>query len=312
MAWEDRIKDGVYQSPSGVRITFDFENVSRRTTKKAAIFEYPQRPGARVQDLEIGARYFPMRMYLHGSDYDIDSNRLYNALEEPGIGILEHPLYGTFNVFPTSLERIDGLKDAGGQAVFNVEFVENNLDPSPAATTDERSAIVSLADQFATEGPLAVEGIMEDATPTGLQLFSTKVQEVSRFVNTHVRPVMVAAGIDTQTFDRINRNLRIGTNIASGDVRTVTAQLNTLIRAGTSASRGGPAAYINLADALINTQIDGPEQFSLVSFAAESTVSAMTLSTGATAYETRGEAVADSDALVDAATRVVDWQDTNG
>ena len=312
MAWTDRIKDAAYVSPSGIRVTFDFENVSRSTNKKAAIFEYPQKSGAFVQDLLIGARRFPMRIFLHGTDYDIIANVLYTALEEPGIGTLEHPLYGTFRVFPATIERIDALKDAGNQAIFNVEFVEHNLDTSPLASQDERSQVRAIADQFAIDGPLGVEADMANATPTGLQKFTVKVQEVSSFINTHVRPVMVASGIDTQSFDRINRNLRIGTNIASGDVRTVSSQINTMIRAGTSASRGGPAAYVNLADALINTQLDGPEQFSLVSFAAESTVNAMTLSTGSTGYETRSEAIADSDALVETATNVVNWQDTNG
>lgn len=312
MAWTEDIKQAAYISPSGIRIEFDFEDVSRTTKKKAAVFEYPETPGAFIQDLKQGVRRFPIRAFIHGENYNQEANVLYNALEEPGFGTLEHPLYGTFVVFPITIARSDRLKTGGGQAIFNIEFIENNLDPTPLASQDEKSAVVETVNEFGTQGPseLAIE--FEDASPTQMQRFTQALQQVNRFVVQFVRPVLVGEGIDTSTFDTVSQGINLSDNIASGDVRAVSSQLNSLIRAGSSATSGGPAAYIDLANALVNTQLQTNEQFEVVSFAAESTIGAMAVSTGNTDHSTRGAAIADSDALVATHNTVVTWQDDNG
>ena len=312
MVWTDDIKQAAYISPSGTRIEFDFEDVARSTKKKAAVFEYPQKAGAFIQDLQNGARRFPIRAFIHGENYNQEANVLYNALEEPGFGTLEHPLYGTFVVFPLSINRSDRLKTAAGQAVFDIDFIENNLDPTPLSTQDEKSAVVETANEFGVQGPneLAIE--FEDASPTQMQRFTQSLQQVNRFVVQFVRPVLVGAGIDTSTFDTVSQGITLSDNIASGDVRAVSSQLNSLIRSGSSATSGGPAAYIDLANALVNTQLQTNEQFEVVSFAAESTIGAMAVSTGNTDHATRGDAIADSDALVATYNAVVTWQDDNG
>ena len=51
MAWQDRIVEAAYTSPSGERLTFDYENVSKSVEKKTTAFEFPDADGTFVQDL---------------------------------------------------------------------------------------------------------------------------------------------------------------------------------------------------------------------------------------------------------------------
>ena len=54
MAWNDRIREAAYTSPSGERIIFGYENVSRKIDKKTTGFDFPDADGTFVQDLANG------------------------------------------------------------------------------------------------------------------------------------------------------------------------------------------------------------------------------------------------------------------
>ena len=50
MGWQDRVKEGAYTSPSGLRFVFDFEDVSVLPPKKTKGFDFPDAVGTYVQD----------------------------------------------------------------------------------------------------------------------------------------------------------------------------------------------------------------------------------------------------------------------
>ena len=68
MAWQDRLKEAAYTSPSGVRTVFDFGDVSRTTVKKTAAFDFPDADGTYIQDLGTAGRRYPMRLFIWGDD----------------------------------------------------------------------------------------------------------------------------------------------------------------------------------------------------------------------------------------------------
>ena len=51
MAWNDRLHEAAYNSPSGVRILFDYENVRKSFDKKTTAFNFPDADGTFIQDL---------------------------------------------------------------------------------------------------------------------------------------------------------------------------------------------------------------------------------------------------------------------
>ena len=125
MAWTDRLKTAAYTSPSGQRFEFLYENVSMETEKKTGTFIFPEIDGQYIQDLGRSGRRFPFVLFFSGPDYDFDSDSFLLALEEKGIGTLEHPLYGTRKVVATgTITRRDDLLTAANQAAFNIIFSE--------------------------------------------------------------------------------------------------------------------------------------------------------------------------------------------
>ena len=111
MNWQTRIGPAAYTSPSGVRLTFQYENVTRNVNKKTSNFEFPNVDGSQVQDLGRDGRKFPIRAFFTGDDHDIDASAFEDALLERGRGQLEHPFYGSFTVVPFgAITRRDDLK----------------------------------------------------------------------------------------------------------------------------------------------------------------------------------------------------------
>lgn len=125
MSWESRIKPAAYISPTGDRIAFLFEDVERQTTSRSVSFQFPRIDGTYMQDLGRSGRTYPMRCIFNGQDHDLQATSFENALLTRGVGKLEHPFYGTFNVVPSgSIRRIDALKTSANETVISVSFLE--------------------------------------------------------------------------------------------------------------------------------------------------------------------------------------------
>ena len=95
MAWQDRLIEAAYNSPSGERITFLYENVNKEFDLLGSTFNFPDADGTFVQRTSNTGRRFPLRVIFSGNDYDLESNAFELALLERGTGRLEHPIYGT-------------------------------------------------------------------------------------------------------------------------------------------------------------------------------------------------------------------------
>ena len=176
MSWKDRIAPASYTSPSGLEITFLYEDVSRKFARHTAAYDFPDVDGSFIQDLGRSGRRFPLSIFFAGPDYDIEANKFDGMLEEQGVGTLTHPMYGPtpFKVVPFgSITRTDRLKTAGNQAKFEVTFYETNglLFPSEVASPgdDTREAVgIFLAEspKNFSEG-LVIESPVEKLAVTG-------------------------------------------------------------------------------------------------------------------------------------------------
>lgn len=143
MSWNDHIRQAAYTSPSGVRLTFTYEDVRQVSRKKTSAFEFPDVAGTFVQDLGRSGRQYPLRLFFYGDNYDVETDAFEAALLERGTGKLEHPMYGVVDVVPFGkITRRDDLKTAANQAVLEVVFWETIGLIYPAAQTDPASAVL--------------------------------------------------------------------------------------------------------------------------------------------------------------------------
>lgn len=123
MAYEDRLRQAAYRSPSGATFTLQFDQVDRSGSKKAAVHEFPQQDVADVQDLGNTAERFPMSVYFTGDEYDQAADSFWAALSERGPGALQHPRYGDIPVLPLSWSQTEKFVDGVGRADFKVDFI---------------------------------------------------------------------------------------------------------------------------------------------------------------------------------------------
>ena len=84
MAWSDEIQEAAYNSPSGKRQTFLYENVSRETDLKTASFVFPELDGALIQSLGLGGRTFPLKCIFSGASCNKEADSFEKLLSERG------------------------------------------------------------------------------------------------------------------------------------------------------------------------------------------------------------------------------------
>lgn len=151
MGWSQRLREAAYTSPSGERLTFDYERVSRETTKRSHPFEFVGINDAYVQDNGYGPRSYPLRCIFWGDDHDLEATAFEQALLEPGVGRLEHPLYGPFDAVPTgTIRRREDLKEEANQTIIEVEFLTTTGVVYPSPQTDARTELGTALTNFST------------------------------------------------------------------------------------------------------------------------------------------------------------------
>lgn len=149
MTWQDRVKEGAYNSPSGERYTFIYEDLSRTFDKKTSAHEFPNADGTYVQDNGRTGRKYPITAIFAGPDCDIDADAFEDALAETGRGRLEHPIYGTVDVVPFgTVTRNDALKTAANQSTVEVTFWETIPLIYPIPQMDPTALVIDSVQEF--------------------------------------------------------------------------------------------------------------------------------------------------------------------
>jgi hypothetical protein len=310
MTWDDRLKEAAYTPPSGTRLTFDFEDVSRESDKKTTVFTFPDRDGAFVQDLGLGGRRYPMRVIF------------YDALEEKGGGVLEHPAYGRKEVVPTgTIRQRDDLKTAANQAIIEVTFWESIFDLTfPNASTSATSATDAAIEGFASAAPL------QFADTLSLVTSSEKAGFISKFtagLDATRSALLAVATTDEATgrqFDALYDTITTNISALIETPATLAAGVIELIRlpAQVSASIESKInAYATLIDGLTSvsfvTSFDSQPDNAFIGdqLLADAAHIALIESTILSEFMTRPGAIAAAENIAASYVVVTDWADTN-
>lgn len=230
--WENRLKDAAYVSPSGTRITFQYEVVGREVTKRTSAFEFPNVNGAYVQTNGYGSRRYPMVCFFNGKDHDLIATAFEAALLEDGTGKLEHPLYGTFSVVPFGdITRRNDLVQEANQTAIEVTFWTTIGAIYPSTNTspgDEISAALdgfdlAAAQQFAISTQLATIASKANLKST-IRKFLKTVQAALQDASDSVAEVR-------NEFADINSLVNDGLDTFIGEPLQLAQQISNLIKA---------------------------------------------------------------------------------
>jgi hypothetical protein len=225
MAWQDRIKEAAYVSPSGVRFVFDYEDVSLSLPKKTTAFDFPDATGTYIQDRGIRGRRFPLRLFFSGEDYDLVANDFLAALSEGGAGKLEHPMYGLINVVPFGdIGRRDNLKTAANQAVFEVEFWETNDVIFPTSQQDGfETAIIAIDENLIALAAQFADALDFD-TAERESIFRSTYRQQLALTKSALEPVADADETTRQRFVDIHDSISNSLSILLNEPETLSQQ----------------------------------------------------------------------------------------
>jgi hypothetical protein len=257
-AWVGRLREAAYTPPSGSRnrIKFQYVDVSREFDLRGTAHEFPQVNDAYVQRTGFGSRRYPLTCYFSGPNHDLIATAFEAALMEPGIGKLEHPMYGTLtNVIPFgTVTRSDALATGANQSVVQVTFWTTTTKPYPSANPQAQNEIklavvesfnIQLAQQFQAKMDLkkATSRAGAIATIKGLlKTVSGAMQKVSN-VTTKIRREM----------QDIQDALNFGMDVLIGQPLLLAQQISNLIQAPANAIVGLESrldGYVRLADSI--------------------------------------------------------------
>lgn len=123
MTFLDRLEKMQYESPKKKLFTLNFDQVVRSGGKKIGINEFPNQDETNEQELGNIAERFPITCYITGNDYDREADRFWKALQENGVGTLDHPRWGSYEVIPITYSQTEEFVDGVGRALFTIEFI---------------------------------------------------------------------------------------------------------------------------------------------------------------------------------------------
>jgi prophage DNA circulation protein len=314
MAWNDRIREAAYTSPSGTRIRFDYENVNKSVDKKTTAFEFPDADGTYVQDLGHTGRRYPLRIFFWGDEYDTLSDAFEAALLERGTGVLEHPVYGVINVVPFgTITRRDDLKTAANQAILDVAFWETVGLVYPSTQNDPASEVLTAVSDY------NVAASEEFATVTDLD----SAVEKATFEGGYTALLDQAAGglssiADTQDdvrmqFNAVLDSINQGTDVLIADPLSLAFQTAILLQAPARAQTSITArlsAYSDLSDSITASvgAMDSNE-FHAKDLYASTYLTGAIVSVVNNTFDTKSDALAAAEATLAQLEAVTDWRD---
>lgn len=138
MSWIDDLEDASFRG-----VPFQVQKDTLRGGRRLAKHEYPKRDVPYVEDLGAKAKQFTITAYLIGTeDVFAASDRLLNALDTDGSGLLIHPSYRQLQVNCEDYTRSVDYINEQNVVRFQIVFVESgdNVVTTPTADTAQASA----------------------------------------------------------------------------------------------------------------------------------------------------------------------------
>jgi prophage DNA circulation protein len=322
MAWNDRIREAAYTSPSGVRVTFDFENVRKSVDKKTTGFEFPDADGTYVQDLGHSGRRYPLRVFFWGDDYDLKTDIFEAILLERGTGKLEHPIYGVVDVVPFgTISRRDDLKTAANQAVIEVTFWETIGLIYPTNQSDPASDVLAAVDAYNIAAAETFDATSSLDSAVEQSSFKSSFTALLDSVSVGLQDVANTQDNVRKQFDTINDSINQGIDVLIDQPLTLASQTLQLIQAPARALTNIEArlsSYQNLAAliisqgvAIIGLDSRNSNEFHSKDLYASTYVTGSIVSVVNNQFITKTEALEAAENILAQLDAVVNWRDDN-
>lgn len=324
MTWEDRLRQAAYTAPSGTRLLFDYEDVGRETDKRGTIFEFPRVDGGYVQQSGFGPRKYPLRCFFWGPEHDRIATAFEVALLEPGVGKLEHPMYGAFDVVPFgTITRRDDLKSAANQTVIEVSFFTSLRTVYPSNEPNPENEIVGAVEGFDAQAAQQFEASTDLTTVIARTNERSTVKQLLKTVSAMLGAIAATTAEVNRQFQDDVTAINYGVDVLVGQPLQLALQISNLIQGPAKASAALASRLEGYRDFARRIMASTPGTSALGSgrsvqvvndfltsdLTVMSAVSASALSVTSASFRTRAEAVGAAEEILRQFDDAVSWRD---
>lgn len=325
--YQGRLRAAAYVAPSGLRSEFQYTSVRRSATKRTRVFQFADIDGHFVQQNGIGGREYPLRCIFTGDDHDLLATSFELSCYEAGVGRLEHPLYGVFDVVPVdSVDRRNDLVREANQSIVEVTFSTTLASVYPTIAAQGVNELllavdgfnVAAAEQFRVRGSFA--SALNQAESKGA------IRAALGDISATLSAASAATAESRRAFDSNFRAINDGLDILVGQPLELARQMLNLIQAparAVSALSSRLDSYARLAQRLFAREITlagsgsadddltrAGNDFAVNDLVALGAVSGALLATTAGGYRSKPDALAAAVAVQAQLDAAVAWRET--
>jgi prophage DNA circulation protein len=322
MGWQDRLREGVLESPTGARAAFDFEDVRVTAEVHGTAFDFPDGDGTYIQPNGHSGRAYPLRVFFWGDDYDLAADTFFDMLLEPGVFTLEHPIYGVVDAVPLgTIARRDDLKTAANQAVFEFTLYQTTGLVFPTAQVDGVSTVRAALEEFTEAGAAAYAEALDTSAPGLLATIKSEYSALLATADAVLRPIADTLDTVQNVYETIDRSIRLGIDTLVGQPLALAFQTSRLLQAparSLASISDRLSAYGNLARAIFsgdgaNVSTQSPAKkantFHTKDLYASNYTAASALSVVNTTFFSKTEAITAVDGLLAQMDALTVWRD---
>lgn len=267
MSWRERVKEAAYTSPSGVRMTFAYENVSQEVDKRTVAFDFPGVDGSYIQDNGVGERRYPLQCIFSGSNCDQEATAFQDLLLERGTGRLEHPLYGRLDVVPFgTITRRDDLVSGANQVILEVVFWATLGAVYPTSRVSPRHEVIQALGRALPAVAGDFDRAMDLTTETRRATAKLTVGDVLRNIQAALKGASTAVESVNREFRDAQQLVNFGLDVLLGQPLQLAQQMLNLTTAPSRALTGIVSrldGYRDLLDRMIASSQANPGDLSV-------------------------------------------------
>lgn len=230
MAYPDRLQPQItLTSPSGLIFTAKWAGDNISAEKDLGIFKTPGVKGVKVQDLELGAKSYPLTIHFDGPDNDLIADQFTTALSEKGEWQVTHPVKGEITLQLVSYgEAVQPITSAGITTVTS-EWLEIT-DDTDKISASQLSGLAKAQDiQLQGTGSDQLDQVASLNTADKAGKFKTAVENtVTAFDLTLANITDQVAEVQAQA-DSIKRGIDVVLADSPIDVLSIAGQIQALV-----------------------------------------------------------------------------------
>jgi hypothetical protein len=331
--WRDRLQPAAFTSPSGKRMEFEFLATPSDTETRTQASAFPGVNGVYVQSFGSGAATFPITAIFQGANADLGRAAFAELLAEPGIGKLEHPTRGTFDVVVTGgIGYRDDVVESANIYSVETSFTATLRGAWPLAEPSVAASLVSAFGAYNTAQAALFASQLDTGLVSDLQRFRADYRDTMRTIRGSLASVAAAQDSTRYAFESVFADIALGIDMLITQpanlmfkqqmllalpgsmlrrlsaTATASFSLAVSVLTGISAYSGQTSRLRSPANATRHTTSDR-NAFAVNDHAVASALIPAAIGLLDVGYKTRGEAIAAAVALLGVLDATVAWRD---